>query len=118
MEYQKVLLRPLITEKTTILQDEGKYAFEIAKKANKISVKEAVTRTFGVTVVDVNICITRGKVKRFGPKPHKYKKKVNKKVKQLARRSILSQKVAQNNFMVLDNLSTGSPKTSEFFGGK
>ena len=71
MEYQKVLLRPLITEKTTILQDEGKYAFEIAKKANKISVKEAVTRTFGVTVVDVNICITRGKVKRFGPKPHK-----------------------------------------------
>ena len=54
--------------------------------------------------------------KAFGPKPHKYKKKANKKVKQLARRSVLSQKVAQNNFIVLDNVVPGSPKTSEFFG--
>ena len=52
--------------------------------------------------------------KAFGPKPHKYEKKVNKKVKQIARRSILSQKVAENNFMVLDNVVPGSPKTSEF----
>lgn len=70
MEYQKVLVRPLITEKTTILQEAGKYVFEVAKKANKVSVKEAVARTFGVTVLDVNICRTRGKTKRFGPKPH------------------------------------------------
>ena len=54
--------------------------------------------------------------KAFGPKPHKYEKKVNKKVKQIARRSILSQKVAENNFMVLDNVVPGSPKTSEFSG--
>ena len=54
--------------------------------------------------------------KAFGPKPHKYEKKVNKKVKQIARRSILSQKVAENNFMVLDNVVTESPKTSEIFG--
>jgi len=52
--------------------------------------------------------------KAFGPKPHKYEKKVNKKVKQIARRSILSQKVAENNFMVLDNVVPESPKTSEF----
>ena len=54
--------------------------------------------------------------KAFGPKPHKYEKKVNKKVKQIARRSVLSQKVTENNFMVLDNVVPESPKTSEFSG--
>ena len=54
--------------------------------------------------------------KAFGPKPHKYEKKVNKKVKQIARRSVLSQKVSENNFMVLDNVVPGSSKTSEFYG--
>ena len=54
--------------------------------------------------------------KAFGPKPHKYEKKVNKKVKQIARRSVLSQKVSENNFMVLDNVVPGSSKTSEFSG--
>ena len=52
--------------------------------------------------------------KAFGPKPHSYEKKVNKKVKQLARRSILSQKVVDNNFMIVDDLLPESPKTSEF----
>ena len=54
--------------------------------------------------------------KAFGPKPHKYEKKVNKKVKQIARRSVLSQKVSENNFMVLDNVVLESSKTSEFSG--
>ena len=52
--------------------------------------------------------------KAFGPKPHGYEKKVNKKVKQLARKSILSQKVSEKNFMILDNIVPESPKTSEF----
>ena len=52
--------------------------------------------------------------KAFGPKPHSYEKKVNKKVKQLARKSILSQKVSEKNFMILDNIVPESPKTSEF----
>jgi len=54
--------------------------------------------------------------KAFGPKPHKYEKKVNKKVKQLARKSILSQKVSENNFIVLEEFSQKTPKTSEFVG--
>ena len=52
--------------------------------------------------------------KAFGPKPHAYEKKINKKVKQLARRSILSQKVLDGNFMIVDNITLASPKTSEF----
>ena len=52
--------------------------------------------------------------KAFGPKPHTYDKKVNKKVRQLARRSVLSQKVSKNSFIVLDNIFPETPKTSEF----
>ena len=54
--------------------------------------------------------------KAFGPKPHKYDKKVNKKVRQLARRSVLSQKVSENNFIVIDNILPKTPKTREFSG--
>ena len=54
--------------------------------------------------------------KAFGPKPHSYEKKINKKVKQLARRSILSQKVNDKNFMILDDVVLDSSKTSEFAG--
>ena len=68
MELQEVLVKPLITEKSTLLQDSGKYVFQVALKANKIMVKEAVERAFGVKVVSVNICWNRGKVKRFGPR--------------------------------------------------
>ena len=52
--------------------------------------------------------------KAFGPKPHEYEKKVNRKVKMLARKSILSQKVIDKNFIVIDEFSLESPKTKEF----
>ena len=52
--------------------------------------------------------------KAFGPKSHKYEKKVNHKVKMLARKSILSKKVLDNNFMVIDEFSLESSKTKEF----
>ena len=55
-----------------------------------------------------------GGSKAFGPKPHKYEKKVNRKVKILARKSILSQKISDNNFMIIDELALESPKTKEF----
>ena len=52
--------------------------------------------------------------KAFGPKPHKYTKKVNRKVKILARKSILSRKVLDNKLLVIDEFSLTSPKTKEF----
>ena len=52
--------------------------------------------------------------KAFGPKPHEYEKKVNRKVKKLARRSILSKKVSEKSFMVIEELTLDSPKTKEF----
>ena len=52
--------------------------------------------------------------KAFGPKPHGYEKKVNKKVKVIARKSVLSKKVSEENFMILDEFSMDTSKTKEF----
>lgn len=68
MNISEVLLRPTITEKSTLLQEEGQYTFEVASKANKTLVKQAIERHFGVTVVAVNITVNRGKRKRYGPR--------------------------------------------------
>jgi large subunit ribosomal protein L4 len=50
----------------------------------------------------------------FGPRPRKYGFKLNKKVKQLARRSALSYKVKENNLSVLQYPSFSAPKTKDF----
>ncbi len=63
----QVLRRPLITEKSTILQEgQNKYAFEVDPRANKAQVKAAVERSFSVSVLDVNVVMVKGKRKRFG----------------------------------------------------
>ena len=66
MDIHKVLVKPTITEKSTILQESGKYTFQVAPRANKVEVKQAVETNFNVTVVDVNITKLRGKRKRYG----------------------------------------------------
>ena len=50
----------------------------------------------------------------FGPEPHKYKHKLPKKMSKLARRSVLSEKILKDEFMVLEKLSVDSNKTSNF----
>ena len=71
MNINQVLIRPTITEKSTILQESGKYTFRVAPKANKVEVKAAVEKSFGVTVLDVNITMIHGKRKRYGPRQSK-----------------------------------------------
>lgn len=66
MQLFEVLRRPLVTEKNTILQSQGKYAFEIAREANKDQVKQAVEKAFKVTVTAVNIMTVRGRERRVG----------------------------------------------------
>ena len=68
MNISEVLLRPTITEKSTLLQEDGQYTFEVARKANKTMVKQAVEQNFNVTVMGVNITMNRGKRKRYGPR--------------------------------------------------
>ncbi len=65
----EVLRRPLITEKSTNLQEgQGMYVFEVDPRANKAQVKAAVEKSFNVKVVAVNVARVKGKRKRFGPK--------------------------------------------------
>ncbi|MDW3193589.1 MAG: 50S ribosomal protein L23 [Cytophagales bacterium] len=58
-----VLIRPLVTEKFSALNEHGKYGFVVAKSANKVEIKKEVEKTYGVTVEDVNTMIHPGKSK-------------------------------------------------------
>jgi large subunit ribosomal protein L23 len=62
-----VLLRPIVTEKTTAqLNGANDYAFEVAHDANKVQIKRAIEDFYGVTVEKVRTLIVRGKIKRHG----------------------------------------------------
>lgn len=63
-----VLVRPLITEKGTMLSGLDKYLFEVRQDANKIQIKAAVELAFTVKVKSVNTLTVHGKVKRRGAK--------------------------------------------------
>ena len=66
MHLYEVLRRPLITEKSTDLQTQNKYAFEIAEGANKPLVKQALEKAFKVRVSKVNVVTVPGKTRRVG----------------------------------------------------
>ena len=66
-----MLLKPTITEKSTLLQESGIYTFQVDLKANKSQVKEAIEKNFDVTVRDVNITKLHGKRKRYGQRVKK-----------------------------------------------
>jgi large subunit ribosomal protein L23 len=66
VELFEVIRRPLVTEKNTSLQVQGKYAFEVAREANKNQVKQAVEKAFKVNVTAVNIISVRGRERRVG----------------------------------------------------
>jgi large subunit ribosomal protein L23 len=62
----QVLRRPVITEKNTALQALGKYAFEVAEKASKQQIRQAVEKAFGVKVNAVNVVSVPGKRRLVG----------------------------------------------------
>ncbi|MDD2433588.1 MAG: 50S ribosomal protein L23 [Clostridia bacterium] len=62
----EVLIKPLVTEKTTDLMQENKYTFKVHPKANKIEIKNAVEVIFDVNVIEVRTMNMPGKLKRQG----------------------------------------------------
>lgn len=67
MKLTDVIRRPLITEKTTSLREDGRtIVFEVAREANKIDVKRAVEGLLGAKVADVRTALAHGKMKRQG----------------------------------------------------
>jgi len=58
-----VLIKPLITEKASALNEKGKYGFIVEKAANKVEIKKEVEKMYGVTVESVNTMIYQGRSK-------------------------------------------------------
>ena len=63
---QQIIVRPVVTEKTTDQNAENQYSFEVAKQANKIEIRKAVEMVFGVRVTDVRTQVVRGDLRRVG----------------------------------------------------
>ena len=67
MDMYKIVKKPLVTEKGTVMLGEGnRVTFKVHLDANKIEIREAVQKIFNVTVLQVNTQVVRGKRKRFG----------------------------------------------------
>jgi len=68
MRVREIILRPLITEKTTLMQErENTVCFEVDRRANKIMIRKAVEELFDVRVTGVNIVNLKGKpVMKYG----------------------------------------------------
>lgn len=64
-----IIIRPLVTEKTTALMEQNKYTFVVAREANKIAIRRALEEIFDVKVRDVRTIQMRGKKKQVGRFP-------------------------------------------------
>jgi large subunit ribosomal protein L23 len=69
MPLSSILKRPIITERSTLLKEEGKYVFEVDPSATKGQIREVVERVFRVDVIAVNTMNISGKLRRrMGPR--------------------------------------------------
>lgn len=60
----QIIIRPIVTEKMTAQGEKmGRYGFVVDRKSNKIQIKQAVEKEYGVTVTEVRTMIVRGKSK-------------------------------------------------------
>ncbi len=64
-----ILLKPLLSEKASAVNEKGKFTFIVHKKANKVEIKKAVEKTYKVSVKNINTINVLGKLKsRFTKK--------------------------------------------------
>ena len=63
MQLHDVLIRPVITEKSTMLMEEGKYTFRVPLTANRVQIRQAVEKIFNEKVATIRVL---GKTKRMG----------------------------------------------------
>ncbi len=64
MRLAEVLVKPILTEKANAQQEKlRRYAFKVARKANKLEIKKAIEEFYGVKVTDVNTVVVPGKNK-------------------------------------------------------
>ena len=63
---EEIIVRPIVTEKSSSGVVEGKYTFEVNKKATKVQIAKAVEKLFSVKVLNVNTMTVKGNEKRVG----------------------------------------------------
>ena len=61
-----IIVRPIVTEKTSDMMKDNKYTFQVAIGANKTEIRQAIEAIFNVKVVNVNTIRAMGKTKRMG----------------------------------------------------
>ncbi|WP_298780102.1 50S ribosomal protein L23 [uncultured Fretibacterium sp.] len=61
-----IIIRPVITEKSSALMELNKYTFEVRRDVNKIQIRNAVEEAFKVKVLSVNTINVKSKPKRMG----------------------------------------------------
>lgn len=66
MRPEDIIIAPVITEKSNDGMQEGKYTFEVNKKATKVDIANAVEKLFEVKVLKVSTMTVKGKMKRMG----------------------------------------------------
>ncbi len=66
MVAEDIIIRPIVTEKSSMETSNGKYTFEVNKKATKVDIKNAVEKLFEVKVKEVRTINVKGKPKRQG----------------------------------------------------
>jgi|ERR1700734_3110687 large subunit ribosomal protein L23 len=66
MDASQVIIRPVVSEKSFVLAEAGKYTFRVHDKAHKTQIRQAVEELFDVKVVDVRTASVKSKPKRRG----------------------------------------------------
>jgi len=69
MNYEQILIEPVLSEKANVLREQGKYVFKVDPKASKTQIKEAVRRLFNVHPVSCTVMVIGGKPKRLRSRP-------------------------------------------------
>lgn len=65
-KYSRILIKPLVTERSADLGTLNKYVFEVARSANKVEIKKAIKSVYGVEPLSVNIINIAGRAVRYG----------------------------------------------------
>ena len=68
---EEVIIKPIVTERSSMDLQEGKYTFKVNKKATKVEIKNAVQKLFGVKVTNVATMIVKGSMKTRNGKQYK-----------------------------------------------
>jgi large subunit ribosomal protein L4 len=90
---------------------KSKERWEISRTTKKAFRQKG---TGGARRGDMKSPLVRGGARVFGPRPHDYDFKINKKVKDIAKKSAFAYKAKESNIIVVDNLTLSGPKTKDF----